>query len=435
MKTIQTKFSAQGGPASGWKETEIGTVPEEWEVLELEKFAELIKDTYLPNKSEELSYIGLEHVDQQTLSLNSVGKSFDVKSNKFRFSSGDILFGKLRPYFRKVYRPKFSGICSTDIWVARAKEGFDQGWLFYLFASEDFINSASGGSGGTRMPRADWHHLRDIIWPVPKLDEQKQIAEILSSLDDKIELNRQINVNLEKIASSLFKHWFVDFEFPDKNGKPYKSSGGKMIDSELGEMPEGWRIGKLSDISGITIGRTPPRMQEQWFSENPQDIKWISIRDLGISGVYINKTAEYLTKEAVERFNIPIIPKNTVILSFKLTVGRVAITTEDMLSNEAIAHIKLVDKNISQEYIYLMLKKFDFTSLGTTSSIATAVNSKSIKDIPVLIPDKNVIKEFTNITKSLFDYIYDNTIQIDDLTQIRDSLLPRLMSGKIRVNI
>ena len=403
MKTVNaTKF----------KETEIGPIPEEWGRLKLEKFAELEKDSYLPNKNEEFSYIGLEHINQQKLSLNSIGKSTDLKSNKFHFKDGDILFGKLRPYFRKVYRPNFSGVCSTDIWVVRAKDGFDQGWLFYLFASEDFVKLASGGSSGTRMPRADWNYLKDTLWPVPKITEQKQIAEILSSLDDKIELNNKINANLEKLANSIFKQWFIDIDI-------------KVVNK--------WHTKKLSDVSDITIGRTPPRMQKQWFSENPKDVKWISIRDLGNSGIYINKTAEYLTRDTIKRFNIPVIPKNTVILSFKLTVGRVAITTEEMLSNEAIAHIKLKNKDLSPEYIYLMLKKFDYSILGSTSSIATAVNSKTIKDMPILIPDEQTSKNFTELIKPIFFNILKNSEQIDSLLQIRDSLLPRLMSGKIRV--
>jgi type I restriction enzyme, S subunit len=137
----QTKF----------KETEIGPIPEGWDVFEFGKIAELSKEGYLPGKGEELCYIGLEHIDQQTLSLNSVGKSTGVTSIKSIFNGGGILFGKLRPYFRKVYRPNFSGICSTDIWVIRAKPGIDQGYLFYLIASDDFVKRASGGSGGTRM--------------------------------------------------------------------------------------------------------------------------------------------------------------------------------------------------------------------------------------------------------------------------------------------
>src|SRR3989339_66263 len=219
--------------ATKYKETEIGTIPEEWISLELYKFAELVKDAYLPRADEGLSYIGLEHINQQALSLNSVGKSSDVTRNKFRFKDGDILFGKLRPYFRKVYRPKFSGICSTDIWVARSKTGFDQDWLFWLFASEDFIKSASGGSSGTRMPRADWDHLKDTAWPVPKLSEQKQIAEVLSSLDDKIELNRKINKNLEILANSLFKKWFIDIG---------------------DELPKGWEIKPLDEVADFLNG-------------------------------------------------------------------------------------------------------------------------------------------------------------------------------------
>jgi len=208
-----------------------------------------------------------------------------------------------------------------------------------------------------------------------------------------------------------------------------------MLDSELGLIPEGWNVSALSEVSNITIGRTPPRIQEQWFSLCQDDIKWISIRDLGNSGVYVKKTSEYLTREAVDIFKIPVIPKNTVIVSFKLTLGRVAITTEDMLSNEAIAHIRLKRNNLSTEYIYLALKRFDYSSLGSTSSIATAVNSQSVKSIPLLIPEGEINRIFSEIIKPLFERISKNSIEIDNLSIIRDSILPRLMNGKIRTSI
>ncbi len=221
---------------------------------------------------------------------------------------------------------------------------------------------------------------------------------------------------LEKLTHDLFKHWFVNFEFPNNNGKSYKKNGGKMEESDLGNIPLGWKTCKLSDIANVTIGRTPPRMEKKWFSRNPKDIKWISIRDLGNSGMYICKTAEYLTREAVEKFNIPVIPKSTVIVSFKLTVGRVAITSEDMLSNEAIAHIKLKNQNLSIEYLYLALKSFDYSVLASTSSIATAVNSKTIKDILILVPDEQVIRKFTKLMQSIFDNILENAKQVDSLS-------------------
>ena len=126
----------------------------EWKEYKLVDITEPVKDTYTPNGSDDLNYIGLEHIEQEALRLNSIGKSGDVTSNKFLFKSNDILFGKLRVYFRKVVKPQFDGICSTDIWVLRTKEGFDQDFLFYLIANWDFVNLADGGEGGTRMPRA-----------------------------------------------------------------------------------------------------------------------------------------------------------------------------------------------------------------------------------------------------------------------------------------
>ncbi|MFO0793049.1 MAG: restriction endonuclease subunit S [Candidatus Brocadiaceae bacterium] len=211
----------------GWKKYKLGDV------------ARLLKKQYSPNKKDGLAYIGLEHIEQQTLRLNGIGKSSKVTSQKFRFSSGDILFGKLRPYFRKVYRPKFDGVCSTDIWVVRAKEGFEQSFLFYFMANQDFINESNSGSSGTRMPRADWDHLSKTEWNIPEsIETQRRIASILSALDDKIELNRQTNQTLEAIAQAIFKEWFVDFRFPHSplEGWQAKPDG---VDSSLRPCPTG----------------------------------------------------------------------------------------------------------------------------------------------------------------------------------------------------
>lgn len=273
-----------------------------------------------------------------------------------------------------------------------------------------------------------------IKFKIPDLPTQTVIAEILSSLDDKIELNNKINLELEQLAQTLFKQWFIDFEFPNVNGEPYKSSGGEMVESELGEIPKGWEVKNLDEISNITIGRTPPRQEHHWFSENPNDVKWISIKDMGNCGTYISETSEYLTEEAVTKFKIPTIEKNTVIISFKLTVGRISITTERMLSNEAIAHINLINKELSPEFIYLYLKQFDFDSLGSTSSIATAVNSKSIKAIKIYKPSKDVLKLFQLQVEALFQQLFNNTFEKRELTNLRDTLLPKLISGELAVS-
>src|SRR5699024_8176945 len=151
-----------------------------WEELKLSDFIELCKDQFKPDQDTGFNYIGLEHIQQEKLRLNSVGHSSEITSNKFFFKNGDVLFGKLRPYFRKVIKAKFDGICSTDIWVVRAKENNSQSFIFYFLANWEFINTANVGEGGSRMPRADWNFLKDTCWLIPEYNEQRAIAAVLS---------------------------------------------------------------------------------------------------------------------------------------------------------------------------------------------------------------------------------------------------------------
>jgi len=384
----------------------------EWKEYKLAEVTEPIKDTYLPNINDKSNYVGLEHIGQETLRLNGIGNSQDVTSNKFLFQANDILFGKLRVYFRKVVKPKFKGICSTDIWVLRAKKGFDQDFLFYFVSNWDFVNLADGGEGGTRMPRADWNFLKTTEWRLPPLPEQKAIAAVLSSLDDKIDLLHRQNKTLEALAETLFRQWFIE------------------------ETQDDWEEKPLKDLVSIGIGRTPPRKEFHWFTEKPSDVKWVSIKDMGESGVFIFNTAEYLTNEAVEKFNIPVIPNDTVLLSFKMTVGRIGITTEPMLSNEAIAHFKFnTDTPFTKEYLYFFLKLFKYDALGSTSSIVTSINSTMIKEMEIFIPDESTMIKFKSFTEPMFDKIKKNQFQIRTLEKLRETLLPKLMSGEVRVKM
>jgi type I restriction enzyme S subunit len=258
---------------------------------------------------------------------------------------------------------------------------------------------------------------------LPELPEQQSIASILSAIDDKIENNLAINKTLEEMAMALYNHWFVDFG-------PFQD--GEFVESELGRIPMGWEVKRLDEICNITIGRTPPRKEPKWFSQN-EGVKWISIKDIGNSGIYISKTSEYLSEEAIKKFNVPVINPNTVILSFKLTVGRVAISSERMLSNEAIAHLNRKDSEIPVEYIYSYLKLFDYNSLGSTSSIATAVNTQTIKAMKIIIPDKKLLNSYFEKVNTIFEQIKINQNENQTLTQLRDTLLPKLISGEVRL--
>src|SRR5579863_5414756 len=185
-------------------------VMSEWQESKLEDFIRVVKNQYLPTKGDNIPYIGLEHIHQQSLRLNGIGSSDNITSQKLRFSPGDVLFGKLRPYFRKVVQPEFAGVCSTDIWVLNAKNGHCQDFVKYFVAAAEFIETCNVGEGGTRMPRADWNYLKGTKWILPPIPEQVAIAEVLSSIDDKIDLLLRNIITMEQLAETLFRQWFVE---------------------------------------------------------------------------------------------------------------------------------------------------------------------------------------------------------------------------------
>lgn len=300
----------------------------------------------------------------------------------------------------------------------------DKEFIYYVLTSANFKRNITNEATGTTIKNVSLKQMREYKFNIPcNIADQRRIASILSSLDRKIELNNKINADLEEMAQAIFKNWFVDFE-------PFKD--GKFVDSELGMIPEGWKVGRADDYYQINIGKTPPRKEHKWFSTNPADKIWVSIANMGNSGIFISDSSEYLTQEAVDSHNIIMVPRNTILLSFKLTVGRVAIADKELTTNEAIARFILSDDKY-MEYLYLYLKKFDYNSLGSTSSIATAVNSKTIKGMQMLQPSDKVIDAFHIQVNPIFEKIRSLTKENSRLSLLRDTLLPRLMSGELEV--
>lgn len=297
---------------------------------------------------------------------------------------------------------------------------------------------------GATMPNLNTSILSSVPIKLPPLANQLDTASTLEALDDRITLLRETNKTLEAIAQAIFKSWFVDFDPVRAKMEGRQPEGmdeataalfpDSFEESELGLVPKGWQYSSMADVSTVGIGKTPPRKEQHWFSENSEDIAWVSIRDMGEFGTYTSDTKEYLTQEAVDKFNIKKVPSNSVLMSFKMTIGRIAITERELTTNEAIAHFKL-DQNssLSSEYIYLSLKSFDFTQLSSTSSIADAVNSKTVRQIPVLNPAKPILLAFQENISALFERIKNIAQQTRNLELIRNTLLPRLISGQLRL--
>ena len=285
---------------------------------------------------------------------------------------------------------------------------FDNDFVYYLMKSlwDEFKNLEGQSTTLSILNKTLFSKIEVLV---PEKVTQQRIAQLLSSLDDKIELNAQINHNLEEQAKALYDQIWDNYD-----------SGT-------------WSSAKAEDLFDISIGKTPPRKESQWFSEKDNDIVWVSIADMGQSGCFISNSSEYLTPDAVSKFNVKRVPAGAILLSFKLTVGRVAITGCELTTNEAIAHFRMEDSTI-REYLYFYLKHFNYQTMGSTSSIATAVNSKMVKAMRIDIPARETLENFHSTVFPMFEQIEQNQQEIQTLAQLRDTLLPKLMSGELDVS-
>ena len=299
----------------------------------------------------------------------------------------------------------------------------DNRFLNYYLASpymQAFMLGLAVGKGASRNAMTK-DMIANYEVPCPSIETQRCIADILSSYDNLIENNQKQIKLLEEAAQRLYKEWFVDLRFPG-----YEDS--KIVDG----VPEGWSKGRADAFFNITIGKTPPRAEHEWFTKKNDGIPWVSIADMGNSTSHLFETKESLTHDAIKRHNIKVVPAGTVLLSFKLTVGRVSITTSDMCTNEAIAHFYMPD-DYFQGYTYCYLKNFHYDELGSTSSISKAVNSKIIKSMPFIMPTEDLLKEFSKIVSPIFDMAKNKAKTVIMTQQARDRLLPKLMNGEIEV--
>ncbi len=358
--------------------------------------------------------VTVEHLGNRVFTeqnLPRVSDSDKARLIKYTLSTGDIVFSRVGSVDRCSYVDKshdgwmFSGRCLR----VRPTELVDSLYLYYYFCLEETKQFVRNIAVGATMPSINTKLLGEVEIALPDLNNQKRIAAVLSSLDDKIENNQKLNDNLLEQVLTLYRNKFVDTANNER------------------------AICRTDEYFDISIGKTPPRKEPQWFSTNPQDVTWVSISDMGTCGLYISSSSEQLTKQAVERHNVKVVPDNTVLLSFKLTVGRIAITNGEMTTNEAIAHFK-TDKKEINEYLYCYLKCFNYQTMGSTSSIATAVNSKIIKGMPFIVPTNDELEEFHGFAAPMFAKIKANQIETNNLTALRDTLLPKLMSGELDVS-
>lgn len=303
----------------------------------------------------------------------------------------------------------------------RHNELAEQDYLYYNIFSKKFIDYVNSIHTGSAIPHISQKQIEDYKILLPNLETQRRIATILSSLDRKIELNNKINADLEEMAQAIFKNWFVDFE-------PFKD--GKFVDSELGMIPEGWKVGCLGDMGAVVCGKTPSKSNSNYYGG---DIPFIKIPDMH-GNVFVESSEDRLTELGSLSQIKKLIPPYSLMVSCIATVGLVSINTKPSHTNQQINTVIPHNKS-ALFYLYQYIKNNEelLKNMGRGGTTTLNVNTRSFSNIRLLIPSEIALEQFHRVVEGLFKKIELNLHESRTLSTLRDTLLPRLMSGELEV--
>ena len=383
----------------------------------------------------------------------SESESREFKSGGARFMPFDTLMARITPCLEngKIARyipsegvggPAFG---STEFIVIRGREGVtDNDYAYYLTKWEEFrqfaISQMTGSSGRQRVP-AD--SLAKFLAPAPEsLSEQRAIAHILGSLDDKIELNQQMAQTLESIARAIFKSWFVDFD-PVKAKMEGKQPEGmteeiaalfpeRLVDSELGMIPEGWDIATMQDLGTIKGGATPSTKNPDYWEGGTNH--WITPKDMSnLDSIVVLDTSRKITDSGMQRISSRQLPAGTVLMSSRAPVGYLAISAIPISINQGFIAI-VCNKSIPNSYVlYLLESNMDKIKMSSGGSTFSEISKRNFRPIKILLPNKDLLVKFNEIIEPIVDKMTRLQREVTTLSSLRDALLPKLISGELRI--
>ncbi|MQP59240.1 restriction endonuclease subunit S [Streptococcus mitis] len=325
-------------------------------------------------------------------------------TDKSNFSH-TIVVGRVGAYCGSIYVEENSCWVSDNAISGVPKEGHDLTYLYYVLKSLN-LNSKQIGSS---QPLITQSMLKDMVVDIEiNIENQKRIANSISIIDQKIQTNSQINQELEAMAKTFYDYWFVQFNFPDQNGNPYKSSGGKMVyNPELKrEIPEGWGVEKLKYFLTIKNGKDHKHLQDGKFAVYG-------------SGGIMRTVADYLYSG------------ESILFPRKGTLNNVMYVNEEFWTVDTMFYSE-VNKNNSALYVFYSVKDIDFNKLNTGTGVPS-MTSSILYDLNIIVPEENILEKFNTIVKQNYETIKLNNIQNQELNQLRDWLLPMLMNGQVKV--
>lgn len=432
-----------------FKETEVGKIPLDWDVAKLGDVADVLSGFAFKSKDfidNGVPVIKIKNIVPPYVTKDDavyVSQELYESSEKYQLNYNDILismtgsnYNQLSSAVGKVGRVRLKDepmLLNQRVGkIITNEKKCNKEFLYYNISTmETRYRLALSAGGSANQANVSPKQIKSLIIPYPPLEEQKAIAHILSTLDDKIEVNNQINKTLENMAQAIFKQWFVDFEFPNEDGEPYKSSGGEMIESELGMIPKGWEVGDFSDVVEFIGGFS--FMSKDYLETGKYKV--ITIKNV-LDGKFDSSSVKYLDTIPEKMKDVQKLEKGDILMSLTGNVARVCIVSEnDCLLNQRVAKIQ-EKSNFSRGYIYVLFRSQLVKEIllaiakGTAQLNLSPVEAQKMK---IIIPCDKVIDKISVIYDSLFNLLLQSTDEIKLLEKLRDSLLPKLMSGEIRV--
>jgi len=359
------------------------------------------------------NFVTTDNLLQNKLGLTRAISLPPQDGNMPAYVKGNILIGNIRPYLKKIWFADKDGGCSADVLVIDVNDDFDSKFVYYALFRDDFFIHMMNGSKGTKMPRGDKTQIMNFSIPNFKFDIQQKIDKVLSTLDAKIELNNRINKELEAMAKTLYDYWFVQFDFPNVDGKPYKSSGGKMVYNEelKREIPEGWEVKKLGKYAEIKRGDLIT--EKETLEGN------VKVVAAGINYSYLHS-----------KYNRE---KNTITISGSgANAGHINFWREPIFASDCttIRGQNDIDTIMILHHLYLLQ---DYIYSQAKGSAQPHVYPEDIKQLYYVIASKKLIDKYQKIILPTNEKIAINQHEIQHLTQLRDFLLPMLMNGQVSV--
>ena len=325
------------------------------------------------------------------------------------YKKGDILVSNIRPYFKKIWQAKYDGGCSNDVLVFQGNSNIDGDFLYYILANDDFFAYSMATSKGTKMPRGDKTSIMQYEVPIFDIDTQRKIASVLRSLDEKIELNSTINNNLEQQAQAYFDELFVVNADPN------------------------WLECTLSDIGSVVAGGTPSKSKPEYYAD--QGIAWITPKDLsGNKSKFISHGENDISELGFSKSSAAKMPAGTILFSSRAPIGYIAIAQNEVTTNQGFKSV-IPNENIGTAYLYFLLKNLLPTIEGMASgSTFKEISGSTMKSVPTVMPDADTIQLFSSFCEPVFKEQEILEAENQRLSALRDSLLPKLMSGEFDVS-